>query len=373
VTRRTPLGGAPVTRRSTRLGDGRELIYFDDRPGRPRPAADHRRIAPVQSASEIRLDPIHDEAVIIAAHRQQRTHLPPADRCPLCPSRGGHATEIPEEDYDVVVFENRFPAMSGTARRDLGELPGHTEQRPGHGRCEVICFSADHDTSFWRLPSSRLRTIGQAWVDRTVELSELPGVEYVLCFENRGVETGVTLHHPHGQIYAYPFVPPRVQRALDSARRHRESTDRCLFCDTVAAEVRDGRRVVATTEGFVAFVPAAARWPFEVHVYPRAHVEDLPALGAAAREEMVALQADVLERFDGLFSLRMPYVSAWMQAPVRRDRALAHLRLEVFSVRRAPGKLKYLAGSETAAGVFLNDVLPEDAARMLREARPAHR
>lgn len=362
MTPRTPPGGAAVTRRATRLADGRELIYFDDRPGRPDPATDDRRTTRLHRASEIRVDPIHDEAVIIAAHRQQRTHLPPPEGCPLCPSRDGLATEIPEETYDVVVFENRFPALSGA-----GEHVG------GNGRCEVICFSADHDASFSQLPADRLRTIGQALTDRVEVLSGLPGVEYVLCFENRGIETGVTLHHPHGQIYAYPFVPQRVQRALDSARRHRRSTGRCLFCDTVDAELRDGRRVVAQTDGFVAFVPAAARWPFEVHIYPRTHVEDLPALDTAARVEMVALQAEVLARFDALFSLRMPYVSAWLPAPVHRDRALGHLRLEVFSVRRAPGKLKYLAGSESAAGVFLNDVLPEDAAQMLRDAVPANR
>ncbi len=302
--------------------------------------------------------------IVIAAHRQERTHLPPTDQCPLCPSQPGRLTEIPADDYDVVVFENRFPSLSLTAVR-----PGHeglSARRAGIGRCEVICFSSDHDASFARLPATRLRTIGGALAERTEALSRLPGVEYVFGFENRGEETGVTLHHPHGQIYAYPFVPPRVQRALASAQRHRERTGECLFCAILADELVERHRIVAETPHFVAFVPSAPRWPFEVHVYARQHVPDLVALSVVERQELLMLQADVLHRFDDLFDLPMPYITGMVQAPVSYGRDLSHLRLEIFSGRRAPGKLKYLAGSESAAGVFVNDVVPEEAAAMLR-------
>ncbi|HSK89881.1 MAG TPA: galactose-1-phosphate uridylyltransferase [Euzebyales bacterium] len=376
-------GDVPAgTRRSVRLADGRALMYFDEQPGRAHAAVDRRDISPSRGASQIRRDALHDEWVIIAAHRQERTHLPPAEHCPLCPSRDGNVTEIPDTSYDVVVFENRFPSLSGVAASaptgspSTGALPSALtrgdgtldQRRPGMGYCEVICFSDDHGTTFARLPSARLRTIGHAWVDRTRELLAHPAVDYVFCFENRGEETGVTLHHPHGQIYAYPFVPPRMQQVVRNAAAHHSRTGRCLHCDMLTTELRDGARVVATTAHFVAFVPTAARWPFEVRMYPRAHVADLPALDAAVLEEAVALQADILARFDNLFGLRMPYVSAWMQAPPRADRAVAHLYLQVFSVRRTASKLKYLAGSESAAGVFINDVLPEDAAQRLRDA-----
>jgi UDPglucose--hexose-1-phosphate uridylyltransferase len=351
----------------TKLADGRELIYYDERPGADRSATDPRDLPSTQTRSEIRYDALLDQWVIIASHRQGRTHLPPTDQCPLCPSGPGRATEIPSPDYDVVVFENRFPSLvPGVSERD-----GHGTlfvRRPGTGRCEVVCFTADHDASFAQLSPERVETVLEAWTDRTHELATLPGVEQVFVFENRGEEIGVTLSHPHGQVYAYPFVPPRMMRVLRSARLHREQTGRCLFCVLLAAERAAGQRLVAETECWTAFVPHAARWPFEVHVYPRRHLPDLPALDQQERHELARLYLDVLRRFDGIFGTKMPYIAAWHQAPVRVDRDLAHLYLQVFSIRRAPGKLKYLAGSESAAGVWVNDIAPERAAELLREA-----
>ncbi len=355
---------------STRLADGRELIYYDDdKAGMPSapPPRDARDLEPAGSSSQIRDDPVLDEWVVIASQRQDRTFLPPVEQCPLCPSKPGHLTEIPADDYDVVVFENRFPSLT-TRVSPVPESRGHFVSRPGIGRCEVLCYTSDHDASFWRLPPRRLRTVAAVWVDRTLELSRLAGVRYVFCFENRGEEIGVTLSHPHGQIYAYPFVPPRMERALRSAERHRRDTGGCLFCELVADELAAGERVVAASERFVAFVPWAAHWPFEVHVYPRRHVPDLPALSEDERDELVALHADVLRRFDGLFGRPAPYIAAWHQAPVSADRDLAHLSLQVLTARRSPTKLKYLAGSESGAGVFINDVMPERAAELLRQA-----
>jgi UDPglucose--hexose-1-phosphate uridylyltransferase len=355
------------TRTSIRLADGRELLYYDERPGLDRSAADTRDLPATQTRSEIRYDALLDQWVIIASHRQDRTHLPPTESCPLCPSRPGRATEIPSPDYDVVVFENRFPSLvpgpPGPADGDALFV-----RRAGVGRCEVVCFTSDHDASFAQLPPERVETVLEAWTDRTRELATVAGVEQVFVFENRGEEIGVTLSHPHGQIYAYPFVPPRTLRMLRSARLHRERAGECLFCALLAAERAAGVRLVAETERWTAFVPHAARWPFEVHLSPRRHLPDLPALQDGEREELARLYPEVLRRFDGVFGAKMPYIAAWHQAPVRVDRDLAHLYLQVFSVRRAPGKLKYLAGSESAAGVWINDIAPERAAQLLRDA-----
>ncbi|WP_238006082.1 galactose-1-phosphate uridylyltransferase [Dactylosporangium sp. AC04546] len=353
-----------MKRTVTHLADGRELIYFDERDDASRDAVDQRELPPPPPASEMRHDPILDEWVAIATHRQTRIYKPPSDECPLCPSTPQWQSEIPAPEYDVVVFENRFPSFShrvGPAQDDV--LPGLVPARGAAGRCEVVCFTSDHSASFSSLSRQRVRTVMEAWADRTADLATRDDVEQVFCFENRGEEIGVTLSHPHGQIYAYPFVTPRTRRMLESARRYTRGN---LFADVLAAEQADGRRIVAENGLWTAFVPATARWPFEIHLYPRRQTPDIPSLTTAERDAFGPLYLEVLRRLDGMFGLPMPYIAAWHQAPVRVDRDLAYLHLQLFSTRRAPGKLKYLAGSESGMGVFVNDVRPEQAAEMLR-------
>jgi UDPglucose--hexose-1-phosphate uridylyltransferase len=357
-----------MKRTVTRLADGRELIYFDERDDVVRDEPDRRELPPPPAASQLRYDPLLDEWVAVAVHRQARTFLPPADQCPLCPSRGDRLSEIPASGYDVAVFENRFPALSQRIADEPPAVTPFTGIKPGLGRCEVVCFTDDHHAAFVDLPPGRVRTVLDALADRTAALAEVPGVEQVFCFENRGVEIGVTLHHPHGQIYAFPFVTPRTRAMLAAARRHADRTGGNLYADVLAAERAAGERVVASNEHWTAYVPAAARWPFEVHLAPHRPVPDIPALTDAERDAFGPLYLDVLRRFDGLFDLPMPYIAAWHQAPVRVDRDLAHLHLQLFSIRRAADKLKYLAGTESGMGVFISDVAPEHAAHLLRTA-----
>jgi UDPglucose--hexose-1-phosphate uridylyltransferase len=369
------------------LADGREIIYFDESPGHSRADVRDLRDLPargpiVASAdSGLRWDPLLGEWVMLAAQRQDRTFLPPADLCPLCPSRPGRLTEIPADSYDVVVFENRFPSLQGAhggqgSARATAEHAGHGEdaghigaQRPAFGRCEVVCFTSDHDASFASLTPQRARTVLQAWADRTAALGEMAGVAQVYCFENRGQEVGVTLSHPHGQIYAFPFVTPRTERMLEQARGYRGG-GRNLFDDIVASEIAAGARVVAGNERWIAFVPQAARWPFEVMLFPVLRVPDIPALDDAARTAFCDLYLDVLRRLDAMFGSQMPYIAAWHQAPGGDlfARAEFGLHLQLMAVRRAPGKLKYLAGTESGMGAWINDIAPEAAAQRLREA-----
>jgi UDPglucose--hexose-1-phosphate uridylyltransferase len=358
-------------RTETRLADGRVLYYFDAEPGIVRDAKDTRDLPRTQTASEIRWDPLLDQWVVIASHRQGRTFLPPADECPLDPSRNGRHTEIPADDYEVVVFENRFPSLATSALLgpdpdDLADDDPLFTRRAGVGRAEVVCFTSDHSAAFDSLPPERVDTVFDAWVDRTRDLNAMPEVEQVFVFENRGEEIGVTLSHPHGQIYAYPFVPPRMRRQLDSARRYRKETGECLHCALLAAERRAGTRIVTENDLVTVLVPHAARWPYEAHVYPRRHVPDLPALTDEERAAVARAYLDLLQRFDRLFPTPTPYISGWMQAPARTDRDVAHVHAEVFSIRRAAGKLKYLAGSESGAEVWINDISPEGAAAALR-------
>jgi UDPglucose--hexose-1-phosphate uridylyltransferase len=349
-----------VKKTSTRLADGRELIYYDLRDDSVREAADRRPLDRTVTTSEIRRDPLLGDSVAIASHRQGRTYHPPADECPLCPSEGDRLSEIPDSSYDVVVFENRFPSLAGDS-----------------GRCEVVCFTSDHDVSFAGLTEEQAGLVLEAWTDRTSELSHLPSVEQVFCFENRGAEIGVTLQHPHGQIYAYPFTTPRTALMLRSVATHKEMTGGENLFDAVLERELADERVILEGEHWVAFVPYTAHWPYEVHLYPKRRVPDLLGLDEAARTEFPKIYLELLRRFDRIFGEGeppTPYIAAWHQAPfgaleefdgvVREDFAL---HLELFTIRRTSGKLKFLAGSESGMNVFINDVPPERAAERLRE------
>ena len=349
----------PGEPRRARLADGREILYFADAgASAPEPPPDPRDLEPRPEPADLRRDPLTGEWIAIAAHRQTRTFLPPADACPLCPSRDGRRTEIPADRYDVVVFENRFPSLP--ARSDEPDAPNG-------GRCEVVVFSDDHYASFASLTDARLRTIVEAWAHRERELAADPAVAQVFTFENRGVEIGVTLHHPHGQIYAYPYVPPQAERMGAQAAAHHGQTGRCLGCDALAAELDDGRRIVAADELAVAYVPHAARWPNEVHVVPRRHADRLDALTPEERLALVRLQADMLARLDARFGRPVPTMAGWFPAPRGIEAAAHHLRLEIVSPQRAPDKLKFLAGSESLMGAFVGDVLPEETAAVLHD------
>ncbi|GAA1985353.1 galactose-1-phosphate uridylyltransferase [Kitasatospora viridis] len=362
---------------TTKLADGRELIYFDRDETVFRDEPDRRPLEPVANLSEVRLDPVSGDWVTVAAHRQGRIYHPPTDQCPLCPSTEAHLSEIPAPDYDVAVFENRFPSLATDAAPELALTAGGTAAapaalhlaRPGTGRCEVVCFTADHAASFADLDESKARLVLDAWTDRTAALGRLPGVEQVFCFENRGAEIGVTLAHPHGQIYAFPFTTPRTTKMIASANDHRARTGRNLFEDLLAGELADPLRVVLAGEHWTAFVPFAARWPYEVHLFPNRRVGSLPELAEEERAEFPRLYLELLRRFDRLFGEGLaptPYIAAWHQAPRRGGAELA-LHLELFTIRRTVGKLKYLAGVESGMDAFVNDVSPEAAAHRLRE------
>ncbi|MHB1166089.1 MAG: galactose-1-phosphate uridylyltransferase [Candidatus Nanopelagicales bacterium] len=357
--------GNGVTKSPRTLADGRDIIYYDAVSGHPRDAMDRRELHDAPADTELRHDPLLDQWVVVAGHRQARTFLPPSSECPLCPTRDGQLTEVPEADYDVAVFENRFPSLT---QRSLGDGGNDEQMRPGFGRCEVVCFTSAHGSPLAKVSAGRIALVLEAWIDRDRELSSITGVEYVFIFENRGIEIGVTLSHPHGQIYAYPFVPPRDQKIRSSAQEHRERTGRNLFDDVIDQERRDGERMVYTGEHWSAFVPRAARWPFEVQMFTKRAISRLPELDADERREFATMYLCILQALDAVLGVEMPYIAAWHQAPVHAEDDDSRLFLEVFSLRRAAGKLKFLAGSESAAGVWINDIRPEDAASMLRDA-----
>ena len=322
--------------------------------------------------SELRWNPVLQEWVVTATHRQDRTFLPPADFCPLCPTKpGGFPTEVPADTYDVVVFENRFPSLQPAPPPVAVEGTALTPVRPAAGHCEVVLYSPQHGDALTTMPLARIRNLAWVWRDRYLELGASPLVEYVLVFENRGEVVGVTLHHPHGQIYALPFLPPVPARELAAARAHRQRTGRCLHCDAVAGELADGRRIVLEGERFVAHVPFAARYPYETHLVPKAHHPSMAAWDAADVDDLAAVLKGLLVKFDALFGKPFPYVMVVHQSPTRgADPADWHLHFEFYPPMRSASRLKYVAGVELGAGTFVNDTLPEETAAELRRVGP---
>ncbi|TFB86965.1 galactose-1-phosphate uridylyltransferase [Cryobacterium algoricola] len=360
-----------ITRHHHTLADGRDLIYFDDPDTRlsPERAADTRVLDPRPPTASMRQDPLSGEWVSIASARQNRVFLPPANLDPLAPSTPENPSEVPS-NYDVAVFENKSPSFGPlltdpNAPAGLAELAeiGLGRTRTSVGRCEVVCFSPENEGSFASLSVTRARTVIEAWAERTHVLSQLPGIQQVFPFENRGEAIGVTLRHPHGQIYSYPYITPRTQRVIASLETYGPS----LFADVLASE-QAADRVIIRGEHWTAFVPFAARWPIEVHMLPHRQIPDFAATSLAERDELAVLYRRLLRGIDAIYSTPTPYIAAWHQAPVHTHRDDIRLMLQVTSPRRAEDKLKFLAGSEAAMGAWIGDVTPEQAAAGIRTA-----
>ena len=233
-----------VIRSDREMADGRTIRYYDSKPT-TRDSVDRREKEEQPGFGELRFDPLVNEWIAISSHRQHRIFLPPKELCPLCPTKGELLTEIPDSDYEVVVFDNRSPSFRplDPSENDFS-LPDYagpeTDSSKAIGKCEVICFTSAHGQSFNELTPQRVHTLLEAWRDRTAELSKAPYIEHIAPFENRGEEVGVTLAHPHGQIYAYPYLPPRTEKMLAVALAHKSKTGRVLQDDVIAREIEDG-------------------------------------------------------------------------------------------------------------------------------------
>lgn len=327
---------------------------------------------PVSPMSELRWNPVLGEWLVTATHRQERTFLPPEDYCPLCPTRpGGFPTEIPAPSYDIVTFENRFPAFQTPAPTPAVVGTELYPVRPAVGKAEVVCYTPEHHGTLASQPLDRVHHLVRVWRHRYEHLGALPEIAYVFIFENKGTVIGVTLEHPHGQIYAYPFIPTIPARELANGAAHQARTGRCLLCDVVAAEHDDGRRIVAESSAFVAAVPFYARWPYEVHIWSRRHLGALSDFTPQEDRELAAMLLRIARGYDHLpgFEPPFPYMMALHQRPSDgAPHQAAHFHVEFYPPFRRPDRLKYLATAEAGGGNFLNDTLPEEKAAELRAA-----
>ncbi len=350
-----------------RKPDGRELLLYSRNPIPDGIQATSPSVDPVVANPHLRWHPLRGEWVTYAAHRQDRTFLPPPEYNPLAPTRdASFPTELPPGKYDVAVFENRFPSLNGTAHDPPTSI---TPTAPGLGACEVVVFTQDASASLGSLPLSHIELLLSVWADRYVELGAREHVRYVMPFENRGVEMGVTLYHPHGQIYAYDHVPPIPAKELEMQRQHYARHGRGLLEDHVKRELEDGRRVIYQGPHVVAFVPSFARYTYEVWIAPIRPAPSIADLTPEERADLARALKMVLLKYDHLFEKRpvFPYLMVMHQAPTDgQAHPEAHLHFEFYPPYRTPDKLKYLAGTELGAGLFASDVLPEAKATELQ-------
>jgi UDPglucose--hexose-1-phosphate uridylyltransferase len=352
-----------VYKRELKKPDGRDLILYGREPIDPAitaPAAGHAG----HRSSHLRWHPLRGEWVVYAGHRQDRTFLPPPQWNPLAPAADpAHPTEVPSGAWDVAVFENLFSALGSAAP---AAPPQIVQTMAAGGRCEVVVFTQDPSTSLGALRVEHIDLVLQVWADRTQALAARDDAAYVFVFENRGVEVGVTLAHPHGQIYAYPFVPPIVARELELQRAHFARHGHGLLGQLIADELVANERTLHVGPHAVTWVPVCARWAYEVWVAPRRPAPTLAELSDPERRDLAEALRVALRKLDGLWQQPMPYVLTLHQAPSRGEHPYAHVHFEIYPWLRMPGRLKHLAGSEVGAGVFTADTLPEAKAAELR-------
>jgi UDPglucose--hexose-1-phosphate uridylyltransferase len=323
--------------------------------------------------SEMRWNPLLQEWVVTATHRQDRTFLPPENFCPLCPtSDQTFPTEIPDSNFEFAVFENKFPSFQRQAPIPSLEATELLPVQKAQGVCEVVLYTPEHNSSLVELPLEKVRQLISVWRDRYEELGRREEIKYVFIFENKGESIGVTIPHPHGQIYAFTYLPPKIAKEVESAAAHFQKTNRCLHCDILAEELQaesnqTGSRIVAENDRFVAFVPFYARWPYEVHLYAKHHLPSLSEFDARDDQALAELLKTVVRKYDLLWGFSMPYMMVMHQKPTDgKEHHGSHFHIEFYPPHRTPAKMKFLAGCESGAGTFINDTLPEEKALELR-------
>ncbi len=290
----------------------------------------------------------------------------PTNWCPFDPGSGC----VPD-DYDVFLYPNDFPAFSPDAA-PFEPQPGLFAQTGPRGACDVVLYSPEHTLPPSKLPVENWRKVIDVWSQRTAEHDENPDIALVCVFENCGEAVGVTMPHPHGQIYAMPFIAPNVQKELSASKQHADShSGECLFCAVLEQELRDRTRVVAWNDHFVAFVPYAARFPAEVAIYIRRHARTLLDVTEEERLSLAEIISIIRRKYDALYGFLLPLMMTVKQAPLKETDPPYHLHVQFLPLQRSATKLKYLASIETGYGTFLADTAPEEMANNLRQCEPA--
>lgn len=314
--------------------------------------------------AELRWNPMTKDWVMIASHRQNRPQMP-KNWCPFCPGSG----KVPDS-YDVLKYDNDFPALSVTPPQPDDVANGFFKTAPAYGKCEVVLYSPEHNGKLTDLSGEHLKKLAELWTERFNALSADENIKYVFIFENRGEVVGVTMPHPHGQIYGYSFIPKKIALEIDSAAEYYDENGRCLFCDMLDNEREFGKRIIFENEHFTVFLPFFTEYPYGVYIMPRRHVPTIAALNDDERAAFAVTVKDVVGMLDSLFDYSFPYMMCMHNAPVNSGNfdENYHFHIEFFPPMRSADKQKFNASSETGVWAHCNPTCPEATSEELRAA-----
>ena len=314
--------------------------------------------------AELRWNPFVKDWVMIASHRQNRPQMP-KDWCPFCPGSG----KVPDE-FTVYKYDNDFPALSQNP-----PIPDDVETRiyktkPAYGKCEVVLYSPEHTVTLPELPVPHIRELVDLWENRFVEISSDENIKYVFIFENRGAAVGVTMPHPHGQIYGYSVVPKKIELEMESCKEHFEENGRCLICDMLEDEVNDGRRIIIENEDFITYLPFFCEYPYGVYIAAKRHFQNLTQMTDREKDNLAKILKETSGMLDNLFDYTFPYMMCMYQNPVNGEDAsdFYHFHIAFYPPMRSAEKIKFNASSETGAWAHCNPTAPEEKAEELRAA-----
>lgn len=314
--------------------------------------------------AELRWNPLTKDWIMIASHRQNRPQMP-KDWCPFCPGSG----KVPDH-YDVYEYDNDFPALSQTPPQPDDVATDFYKTAPSYGKCEVVLYSPEHTVTLPELPAEHIRKLVDLWAERFTVLSQDEKIKYIFMFENRGAVVGVTMPHPHGQIYGYPFLPKRLELELEACKEYKEENGRCMLCDMLADEQQQGDRVIIENEDFVSFLPFFCEYPYGMYIMSKRHVQNITQFTDSERNNLAEILKETAGTLDSLFDYTFPYMMCMYQNPVNGEDVsdYYHFHIKFYPPMRSADKQKFNASSETGAWAHCNPTAPEEKAQELRAA-----
>ncbi|QCX33915.1 galactose-1-phosphate uridylyltransferase [Caloramator sp. E03] len=316
--------------------------------------------------SELRWNPLLRTWTMVASNRQQRP-LMPKDWCPFCPGSG----KVPE-DYDVYCYNNDFPAL--TLNPDEPDIEGSELYKvaKNYGKCEVILYSPEHNKTLPSLSVEHIIKLINLWTERFRELSKDDKIKYIFEFENRGEEVGVTMPHPHGQLYAYSFLPLKIKTELDSCKDYYNEKRRCMICDMNREEKEFKKRIIAENDSFISYIPFFTDYPYGVFIVSKSHKGNFTEFDEKEKEDLAMMLKGVTSAFDKLFDRLFPYMMCIHQTPVNckeyeDSKDYYHFHIEFYPPLRDKNKIKFYASSEMGAWAACNPLSVEETAKLLRD------